>query len=157
MPRRPFTQLYCHLVWGTWDRLPLIRPEIEGRLYGAIWAKLRELRCVAIALGGTEDHVHCLCSLPATVSIAYLVQQVKGASSHLMTHEVVGPSEFKWQGSYGAFTVARDALAAVREYVLDQKRHHAGRELWPEWEETSLPDNWTDPAIALAGTTPGRR
>ncbi len=25
--REPFTQLYLHLVWTTWDRLPLITPE----------------------------------------------------------------------------------------------------------------------------------
>lgn len=139
--RKPFTQLFCHLVWGTWDRLPLITPAIEPRLYGAIQRKVRELRGVPIAVGGVEDHVHCLCSFHPTVAIAYLVQQIKGASSHLMTHEVIGLNEFKWQGAYGAFTVGADALPAVRAYILGQKEHHRSGDLWQEWEEVWMPDD----------------
>jgi hypothetical protein len=29
----PFTELYLHCVWATWDRLPLITPEVELDLY----------------------------------------------------------------------------------------------------------------------------
>ena len=138
--RKPFTQLYCHLVWATWDRLPLIMPEVEARLYGAIAAKVRELRGVPIAVGGVEDHVHLLCSFDPTVSIAYLVQQVKGSSSHLMSHEVLGDESFKWQGGYGAFTVGMDGLEPVKAYVQGQKRHHAEESVWPEWERIWMPE-----------------
>jgi len=40
-----------------WDRLPLITPRIEARLYAAITAKCKELKCELIAIGGIEDHV----------------------------------------------------------------------------------------------------
>src|SRR5437764_6929745 len=115
--------------------MPLIAPDLEPRLYGAIQAKARELRCPPIATGGTSDHVHLLCRFDATVSIAYLVQQVKGSSSHLATHEVPGAATFRWQGSYGAFTIGRDAVPAVRAYVLNQKRRHAEQDVWLEREE----------------------
>jgi putative transposase len=144
MMRKPFTQLFCHLVWATWDRLPLITPEIEVRLYGAIRSKLRQLKCVPIAAGGTADHVHCLCQFGPTLAISYLVQQVKGASSHLMTHEVPGAQDFKWQGAYGAFTVATEGVPGARAYILNQKKHHAKGDLWNEWEEISLPDRWDE-------------
>ena len=26
--REPYTQLYVHLVWSTWDRQPLLTPEL---------------------------------------------------------------------------------------------------------------------------------
>lgn len=138
--RGPYTQLYCHLVWATWDRLPLIAPEVEPRLYGAIQTKAREIRCVPIAVGGTENHVHFLCSFPPTITIAYLVQQVKGASSHLMSHEVSGMEDFKWQGAYGAFTVGQREIEVVKAYVLDQKRRHAVEDTWDEWEHCHIPD-----------------
>jgi REP element-mobilizing transposase RayT len=138
--RKPFTQLYCHLVWATWDRQPLILPSVEPRLYGAIAAKVRELRGTPIAIGGVEDHVHLLCSFDPTVAVAYLVQQVKGSSSHLMNHEVLPGGDFKWQGAYGAFTVGQDALEDVRGYVLGQKHHHESRTEWPDWERTWLPE-----------------
>ncbi|MFN3924994.1 MAG: IS200/IS605 family transposase [Pseudarthrobacter sp.] len=139
--RKPFTRLYCHLVWATWDRLPLIRPEDEPRLYGAIKRKIRELGAVPVALGGTHDHVHCLVSIGPTLSIAYLVQQVKGASSHLMTHEVMGSDRFKWQGAYGAFTVSPEAIPTVEAYIRNQKQHHDCCDLHEEWEQTWYPDD----------------
>ena len=137
--RKPYTELFYHLVWATWDRLPLISPDAEPRLYGAIQSKLRELRGIPIAIGGTDNHVHCLCMMHPTISIAYLVQQAKGASSHLMTYEL-GLQEFKWQGAYGAFTLGRDAVPTVRAYCLDQKRHHTAGDTWPEWEEVWMTD-----------------
>ena len=30
--RSPYTQLYLHIVWATWDRLPLITETIKPRL-----------------------------------------------------------------------------------------------------------------------------
>ena len=57
---RPYTQLYCHLVWATWDRLPLIAPTVEHRLYEVLKAEFRKMQCVPIAVGGLEDHLHCL-------------------------------------------------------------------------------------------------
>jgi hypothetical protein len=31
--RAPFARLFVHLVWATWDRLPLITPDIQPRIY----------------------------------------------------------------------------------------------------------------------------
>ncbi|MEW5720097.1 MAG: IS200/IS605 family transposase, partial [Chloroflexota bacterium] len=99
--RAPFTQLYLHCVWATWDRLPLITPQIEARLYSAINAKCKALRCEPLAIGGIEDHIHLLIRFPTTLAVATLVKEVKGASSHLITHKIA-PTEFcKWQGAYG--------------------------------------------------------
>jgi hypothetical protein len=36
--RENFTQLYIHCVWATWDRLPLITPDIQQVIYAAIIA-----------------------------------------------------------------------------------------------------------------------
>jgi putative transposase len=138
--RRPYTQLFCHLVWATWDRMPMISEALEPRLYGAMCAKIRELGCSPIIIGGVEDHVHCLVRFTPTIAIATLVQQTKGASSHLMTHEVTGSADFKWQGGYGAFSLALDDVPRVRTYIERQKQHHAQNDLRPELERIWLPD-----------------
>ena len=49
---------------------------------------------------------------------------MKGASSHLVTHVLGRRNAFKWQGSYGAFTLSRRGLRFVRDYVLNQEAHH---------------------------------
>lgn len=121
----PWLQLYLHLVWATWDRLPLITPDIESRLHGALAEKARQLGCEPLAIGGVPDHVHVLVRLPATTTVATLVKELKGASSHLVNREVAPAAGFRWQGGYGAFTLARRDVPLVRRYVAEQKRHHA--------------------------------
>ena len=120
--RRTHTQLYVHLVWATWDRAPLITPAIRERVYGAMQHHASKLRSEVIAIGGIEDHVHVLLRLPPTVAVSDLVGRMKGASSYLAA-QVLGKT-FKWQGSYGAFSVSRSGLRHVRAYVLNQEAHH---------------------------------
>ncbi|MCS6847608.1 MAG: IS200/IS605 family transposase [Anaerolineae bacterium] len=133
--RAPYTQLFVHLVWATWDRLPLIRPEDESRLYSAIFAKCEELHCKAIAVNGVSDHVHALIRIPATVTIADWVRHIKGSTSHLMNHEIAPQRQFKWQGAYGAFSVSKAAIDKVADYVRSQKQRHADGRLIGELEQ----------------------
>jgi hypothetical protein len=67
-----------------------------------------------------------------------LLKEVKGASSHLITHQVAPGEFFKWQGAYGAFTVGKDNVPAVKAYVERQKEHHAANDLWGEWEQAMI-------------------
>jgi putative transposase len=143
--RAPYTQLYLHCVWATWDRMPLITSAIEPRLYAAIAAKCRELKCEPLSINGTADHVHLLVRLPTTVSVATLLKGVKGSSSHLVTHEITPGDFFKWQGAYGAFKVSKADVDQVTDYVDRQKAHHAEGHLWDEWEQCQLPDPATLP------------
>ena len=133
--RGPYTQLYLHLVWATWDRLPLIANEVEGEVHACIASKCRELRCEPLAVGGIEDHIHLLVGFPAAISPAVLAREVKGASSHLMTHRLRPDTFFKWQGAYGAFTVNKGGLSAVSMYIANQKHHHQQNTLVGEWEK----------------------
>jgi putative transposase len=122
--REPFTQLYVHLVWATWDRLPLLDEEFRAPVYACLQAECRELKVEIVAMGGVEDHVHLLVRLPTTVTIAQLVKQLKGSSSHLVTHRLPKPDGFKWQGGYGAFTVSKADVPRVQDYILNQEQHH---------------------------------
>src|SRR5438552_9082654 len=81
--RAPYTELYLHCVWATWDRLPLITPDIEEQIYASIAAKCNDLNCYVLAIGGVTDHVHLLVRFPTTLSVSTLAGEAKGASSHL--------------------------------------------------------------------------
>ena len=56
--RAPYAQLYLHCAWATWERLPLITPDIEEPIYTSIPAKWKALKCEVFAIGGVPDHVH---------------------------------------------------------------------------------------------------
>ena len=134
--RRNKLFLFVHLVWATWDRLPMITPDIERRLYREMESEARKMRCIVLAIGGIPDHVHMLLIIPATVTIAELMKQIKGASSHFVNEVLHPEAPFKWQGSYGAFTVSRWDVDKIVGYVKNQKQHHAVETLIAEWEET---------------------
>ena len=56
--RRNKLSLSLHLVWATWDRLPMITPDVERRLYREIESEAITMRCIVLALNGMPDHVH---------------------------------------------------------------------------------------------------
>ena len=134
--RRNELALYIHLVWATWDRLPLVTHDIERLVHRCIESQARDQGCVVLALNGTSDHIHLVVSLPTTLAIADLVKQAKGVSSHLVNDELAADTHFKWQGSDGAFTVSRWDLDRIVQYVKCQKEHHAANDLWLDWEQT---------------------
>ena len=123
--RESLVECYLHLIWSTWDRQPVLTSDIEAHVYSCIRTECLELKIEVLEIGGTQNHVHLLVRVPATLSIATLAKQVKGASSHLVTHKYKRPYEFKWQGAYAAYSVSRSMLPRVKAYIANQKVHHA--------------------------------
>lgn len=126
---RHFLQLYLHCVWSTWDRQPLITPAIEPQLYAAIQDQCHKMECNALAIGGLADHVHVLVALTTSVTIARLMMQMKGATSHLVTHQLQPGSFFKWQAGYGAFTCNKASPPYITSYIGEQKQRHLAGDL----------------------------
>jgi putative transposase len=55
-----------------------------------------------------------------------------------MVNQALRPGTFfKWQGSYGAFTVSRSHIPMIRSYVLNQERHHRENRLSPVLERVT--------------------
>src|SRR6266542_2933572 len=117
------THVYVQFVWTTWDRAPLITAGLRRRVYACIAAKCEELRCELLEIGGTEDHVHVLARVHSLVAVAELAKGMKGASSHLVNHDLAPDGFFRWQGNYGAFSVGEREIAALREYIRRQEEH----------------------------------
>jgi putative transposase len=127
-----------HFVWATWDREPIIDESLERELYRVIHSACCEMGCPVVALGGTEDHVHLLVSLSNTVTMADLMERVKGNSSRFASKSRKPDGWFKWQGSYGAFSVSPREKRKIIHYIANQKQHHADGTLWPNAEKTHI-------------------
>ena len=122
--RAPWHEMYIHVVWSTWNRLPLITSELIPHIHRILAAKCNALDCPPLAIGGVEDHIHVFARFTPTVAVSSLVKEMKGSSSHAITH-VIRPGEFfKWQGGYGAFSVSRRHVEMISAYVLNQVSHH---------------------------------
>jgi REP element-mobilizing transposase RayT len=86
----------------------------------------------ALAVGGTDDHVHILLSLPSSVAIAKAMREIKSASSRWM-HETCDLPAFEWQEGYGAFSVGWSQVDATLAYIAGQKEHHQKRDFQAEF------------------------
>jgi REP element-mobilizing transposase RayT len=84
-------------------------------------AKLPGLK--ALAIGGADDHVHLLLSMPATVSIADAIRKIKAGSSKWL-HDEIGQSKFAWQEGYGAFSIGKSQVNDTVAYIMNQAQHH---------------------------------
>lgn len=91
-----------HLVWGTKKRQPLINPDREKVLYDYIIGKADALCCIVHAIGGVDDHIHLVVSIPPALSIADFVKTIKGSSAYHLNQDLSAANDkFAWQEGYG--------------------------------------------------------
>jgi REP element-mobilizing transposase RayT len=84
-----------HCVFSTKGRCGLIPPARQPDLFSYLGGIARNNGFKALAVGGTDNHVHVLLSIPATIPLAKAVQLLKGGSSKWM-HDS-GANNFAWQ------------------------------------------------------------
>ena len=113
---------HVHYVFSTKHRAHGIPPRLQPDLWAYIGGIARAEAAKALAVGGTDNHVHVLLGLPSILSIASAVQQIKGVSSRWL-HQEHG-LDCEWQEGYGAFTVSASQLPRTIEYITSQPEHH---------------------------------
>lgn len=119
-----FWRLYYHLVWGTKNRQPWITPVIETHLYSYLVHKASELDVFVYQINGWLDHVHLVVAIPPKLSIANVVKNLKGASSHFINDRQFLEQHFQWQRGYGVLSLGEKQRPFAEAYVISQKLHH---------------------------------
>jgi len=113
-----YASTIVHCIFSTKDRRPTIRDEKMAELLAFFGGIAKGEGFELIIAGGAANHVHLLFVLPATQSLAYAVQKLKGSSSRFMG------GRFSWQQGYGAFSVSPSQVATVKKYIQNQEQHH---------------------------------
>ncbi len=130
-----FNKLWIHAVWATKDRYPLVTNTYEKQIHSFIRQQLTELSCPVRIINGMPDHVHCLFLLNPQKSIADVIKQVKGGSSHAVNEQNLMQHKFAWQTGYAAFSVSESQLDRVFQYIQNQKQHHTKKTFMQEYDE----------------------
>jgi REP-associated tyrosine transposase len=76
-----YTSLHYHVVFSTKNRESWISQTIEDRVWEYLGGIARQNDIVPVKLGGVDDHVHMVVSIPPTLSISRAVQLLKGGLS----------------------------------------------------------------------------
>ncbi len=129
------SQIYIHLTFSTKGRLPLIRKSSEAKLHAYIAGILKKMDSPALIINSVPDHIHILFRLSKNYALAKVVEEVKKNSSKWVKTNLDGIPHFKWQIGYGAFSVSSYKVEVVKNYILNQKKHHKKIQYKEELEE----------------------
>ena len=130
-----FTKIWIHAIWSTKDRHPFIHSNVEHKIYHFISEQFREQGCPVSIINGMPDHVHCLFLLSPQKSIAEVIKQIKGSSSHYINQNNLIVDKFSWQTGYAAYSVSESVVDKVHNYIHNQKQHHAKKTFQQEYDE----------------------
>ena len=122
-----------HCVWSTKRRQPIITPELRDRLWPYLSGIASNNRMKCLAVGGIDDHVHLLLSLPSTMNISKALQLIKGGSSKWVHDTFPEHRNFAWQEGYGAFSIGISQLEDTIAYIQNQAAHYRRRPFQEEF------------------------
>ena len=92
-----------------------------GRIHAYMGGIINNLDGIPIIVGGIEDHVHILTSLPKTMALTDFVRVIKADSSKWMKQLDSHYSNFYWQEGYA-------------NYIRNQAEHHKKRTFRDEYK-----------------------
>ena len=127
-------QVYIHLVFHTKYSSVTIREEDLPLLFAYIDGIIVNKNAMVIQIGGIPNHIHILCTLPRTISMADFVEDIKKCSSKWIKTIAPYYSQFAWQGGYAVFSVSASVVEKVKAYVQNQKEHHRKKTFQEEYE-----------------------
>ena len=104
------TRLLVHVVFSTKDRCNWITRAVEPELYAYLGGICRNRESPALAIGGTENHIHLLTSLSKKIALADLMMTLKKDFSKWIKAKGDVFRDFHWQDGYGAFSIGESQV-----------------------------------------------
>ena len=128
------SNVLLHVVFSTKNRHPFLEDrELRNELNGVFIGILRKIHCDSLCVESVADHIHCLCQLSRTVTIARLVEEMKTKTSVWLKTQAEYLENFYWQSGYGAFSVSPENVPAVKQYIKNQEEHHRSESIQDEF------------------------
>lgn len=118
------SQILIHIIFSTKNHEPLISESYESQLQAYIAGICNDLDCQALIVGGTSDHIHILCELSRTLTVADLAKKIKTRSTKWMKSQSGDFRNFSWQSGYGVFSIGKSGAPKLKQYIKDQRDHH---------------------------------
>jgi len=130
-----YTQIQIHAVFAVKHRASLIGNDWRERLYQYIISIIHSQKHKALAIGGTDDHVHILFRFNTTQTLSELMRQIKRGSSEWINRNKFVSGKFEWQSGYGAFSYGKSQIPTVARYIKNQEKHHAKKSFLDEYKK----------------------
>lgn len=128
-----FSWIYIHIVFAVKNRLALIQPEWEDRLYRYITGIVRKKGQKMLAINGVPTHIHLLIGMKPSCCLSDLVREINKSSNEFIRQNHFTRYKFSWQEGFGAFSYSHSQLETMIDYISRQKEHHRKRTFREEY------------------------
>ncbi len=118
-------KIYIHIIFSTKNHVCFLEDDdIRKEMHAYMTSILKEYDSHPLIIGGPADHVHILCTLSKNNTFVKIIGETKRNSSKWIKTKNGKYSTFQWQNGYGAFSVSYSNVQGVRNYIINQKKHH---------------------------------
>lgn len=126
-----------HAVWRTKNSERILSPEPRNLLLKHIRENAKEKGIYIDTINAEPEHVHCLFSLNADMSLSKALQLIKGEASFWANKRKLIKSKLYWADDYYAISVSESQVPKVRAYIQNQQEHHRKLYFTEEYEAFS--------------------
>lgn len=114
VPGRAAHRLYCHFVWPTLGRIPLVSRDVAAVLERHVITLCRRLDVEPICVRAFSDRLHVLLRLKPGHAPAALVSRLKGGTEVAMQ---ASGHTLRWGRGYAAATVSGSEVRTVMRRI----------------------------------------
>jgi len=130
-----YTKINIHAVCSTKNQQHILQKPQRFDLYRHIVENARLKGIVIAEIGGYSEHIHCLFELPSELSIAKVMQLIKGEASFWANKHNLFTTKIEWAEDYFATSVSDSNLPRVAAYIQNQEEHHKQKTFSEEFEK----------------------
>ncbi len=127
-------KINIHLIFHIKSTSVTMRQEDMERIFSYIAGIIKGLEGMPIQIGGVNDHIHILASMPKTISLADFVRSIKIKSNKWIKTLDSSYIPFAWQDGYGAFSVSASQVSKTAQYIQKQAEHHTKHSFMEEYK-----------------------
>ena len=130
-----YTQIHMQTIFAVQNRISLINPKWEKRLYEYMAGIIKSFDHKPLILNGMPDHIHILVSCKPSITLSNIVKEIKEHSSKYINEKGFIKGKFSWQEGFGAFSVSYRNIEQVVNYIKNQEEHHKIKSFKEEYLE----------------------
>jgi REP element-mobilizing transposase RayT len=128
-------KIWIHAVWGTKNHERILNKDARKQLFQHIRENAKEKQIYIDFINGDTDHIHCLLALNADMTIAKVIQLLKGEAAYWANKNSLLKSKLEWADEYFAVSVSESMIDKIRDYIKNQEEHHKKMTFKDEYEK----------------------
>ncbi len=128
--------LFVHVIWSVHRREALLSKPVRRVLFAHLQKEGEEKGLRIVAMGGVEDHVHCLLQLLPSQNLLQMLRTIRTSAAAWINDSkfLTLSGEFEWDEEYWAASVSPSGVKQVVEYIGKQEEYHKTKTLESELE-----------------------